>query len=409
MKKVLISTLGRGQREGDRYDYKEGVYLLPDGREVRTKLVSKALMDYIGPDEIYILGTEKSLWNLADELIGSYEKVVIPYGRSREEFWEMFRTINREVDVSGKDIYLDITHGFRAIPLLVSTVANLFSKVKGARVRGIFYGIFEAKDDEGRIPVVDLLPILELNEWIEGFTLFKNYGDGNFLAEFIERKLSEFDPEQRRKAGKLSTLPKLLRKYSQAVGFTALDFIPSSAGQVAKIVNELEDPPVDLSAVDLLRNSFRRTCEEVEKRHPEEWRNQYQLTRWLFHKRRYSQATIALKECIFSYVLENTGFDLRDEVRKRLGHAFSEDKERNVFFTPALNSLFSKIQDLRNKTGHAFMQKEAGEGDIKDAIAKLERYIKETPKVLNEGGIRNREALIDYMKSRLSARKNPQL
>ncbi|HHJ63555.1 MAG TPA: hypothetical protein ENJ61_01470 [Aquifex aeolicus] len=259
------------------------------------------------------------------------------------------------------------------------------------------------------MPVVDLLPILELNEWIEGFTLFKNYGDGNFLAEFIERKLSEFDPEQRRKAGKLSTLPKLLRKYSQAVGFTALDFIPSSASQVAKIMNELEDPPVDLSAVDLLRNSFRKTCEEVEKRHPEEWRNQYQLTRWLFHKRRYSQATIALEECIFSYVLENTGFNVLDEVRRRLGDAFREDREKNVFFTPALNSLFSKIQDLRNKTGHAFMQKEAGEGDIKDAIDKLERYIEETQKVLNEGGIRNREALIDYMKSRLSARKNPQL
>ena len=390
MSKVLISTLGKGQ-------YKESVYLLPDGSEVRTKLVSRALIDYIKPDEIYILGTKESLWNLADELIGNYRKVVIPYGKSREEFWEMFRIINSEVDVSGKDIYLDITHGFRAIPLLVSTVANLFSKVKGATVKGIFYGIFEAKDDEGRTPVVDLLPILELNEWIEGFTLFKNYGDGNFLAEFIERKLSEFDPEQRKRAGKLSALPRLLRKYSQAVGFTALDFIPSSAGQVVKIMNELKDLPADLSAVDLLRNSFRRTYEEVEKKHPEEWKNQYQLARWLFEKRRYSQAAIALEECIFSYVLENTGFNVRDRVRERLGRAFREDREVNIFFTPALNSLFSKIQDLRNKTGHAFMQKEVGEGDIRDAIDKLEKYIEETRRVLSEGGIRNREALIDYM------------
>jgi len=399
--KVLISTLGRGQKDEEKgaYDYREGVYLLPDGREVRTKLVTRALLDYIEPDEIYILGTDESLWSLADELIGSYKKVIIPYGKRREEFWEMFRVINNGVDVSGKDIYLDITHGFRAVPLMVSTMVNLFSKVKGAKVKGLFYGIFEAKDEENRIPVVDLLPILELNEWIEGFTLFKNYGDGDFLAELVERKLSEFDPERRKEAGNLNKLPPLLRKYSRAVGFTAVNFIPSFVGQVAGIINGIEKLPADLSAVDLLKSSINETHREVEKKYSEEWRNHYQLTKWLFNKRRYSQAVIALEECIFSYVLENIGFDSLDDVRKKLGAAFREDERANVFFTPRLNSLFSRIRDLRNRTGHAFMKKDTTEGHIRNAIDDLERYIRETEEVLMQGGIRNREALVNYINS----------
>ncbi len=401
MKKVLISTLGRGQKENGKYDYKEGVYLLPDGREVRTKLVSKALIDYIKPDEVYILGTRESLWDLADELIGSYRKVLIPYGINKEEFWEMFKIIHKEVDVSGKDIYLDITHGFRTIPLLVSTVVNLFSKVKGARVKGLFYGIFEAKDEKGRIPVVDLLPILELNEWIEGFTLFKNYGDGDFLAELIEEKLSGLKPELRREAGDLKKLPKLLRKYSQAVGFTAVNFIPEFTGQVVQLINNIKSVPADFNSMELLKASLNETYEEVKKEDAEEWKNQYKIVKWLFNKRRYSQATIALEECIFTYVLEKLGIDiLNQDIRKKLGGIFNKDKNQHEIFSQELNELFSKIQDLRNKTGHAFMQKNATEGHIKDAIDKLKNYIEETYKGLNDNNtdnIKNKEELKKYI------------
>jgi len=399
--KILLSTLGKGQhdREKGRYDYKESVYLLPDGREVETKLVSKALLDYIEPDEVYVLGTEESLWSLADELIGSYKKVLVPFGKTEEELWEIFRIINEEVDVSGKDIYLDITHGFRAIPLLVSTVVNLFSKVRGARVRGLFYGIFEAKDEKGRTPVVDLLPILELNEWIEGFTLFKNYGDGDSLAKLIEGKLSELDPRQRKRMGNLNKLPKLLKKYSQAVGFTAVNFIPSSVEQVARLINGLENLPKDLLAIDLLKDPINRTYREVERKHTEEWRNQYEIVRWLFNERRYSQAVIALEECILTCIMEKLNLEPLDDARKNLGRAFREDAGRNAFFTPQLNSLFSRIQDLRNRTGHAFMQRDATEGHIRNAVSDLERYINEAYQILSDDSVKDREALINRIRN----------
>ena len=398
--KILISTLGRGQynKEKDAYDYKESTYLLPDGSEVKTKLVSKSLLYYVQPNEIYIVGTRESLWDLADEFIGNYKKILIPYGKTMEEFWDMFMILNKEVDVSDKDIYLDITHGFRAIPLLVSTVANLFSKVKGARVKGLFYGIFESQDEKGRTPIVDLLPILELNEWIEGFTLFKKYGEGDYLAELIDRKLSELDVDERKKAGSLQKLPKLLRKYSEAVGFTALDFMPKFAKQVAESMKDVDKYPPALTAIELLRDAFESAYTELEKDREKEWLNQYKLVKWLFNKRRYSQATIALEECIITYILENLGLHHLDSVRKRVGgKLFKEDGGKEKFFTKELHGLFSKIQELRNYTGHAFMRAGVDEGDIKDAIEKLESYINETHAILNEDCIVDKQALLNYI------------
>ena len=396
--KVLISTLGRGQKDKDRYDYKESTYLLPNGNEVKTKLVSKALLDYVKPNEVYIVGTKESLWSLADELIGNYRKVLIPYGKTREEFWDMFRILNREVDVSGKDIYLDITHGFRAIPLLVSTVANLFSKVKGSNVRGLFYGIFEARDEKGRTPVVDLLPLLELNEWIEGFTLFRNYGEGDFLADLIEKKLSELKVEERKKFGCLNKVSKLLRKYSEAVGFAALDFMPVFAKQVADSMKNVDEYPNALTAIELLKDSFESAYAELEKEHEEEWLNQYKLVKWLFNKRRYSQAIIALQECIITYILENLGLHHLHKVRKKVGgNLFEEDGGKEKFFAKELHGLFSRIRELRNYTGHAFMRAGVEEGDIKDAIEKLEGYINETHAILSKDCIADKQALLDYI------------
>lgn len=182
--RLLITSLGRSP-------YALTTYQLPNGFRHITKLVSDALYRYLNPDKVYVVGTEESLWDLASELLGEYEKVVVPYGKSPEEFWEMFRVLS-ELDVDGKEVYLDITHGFRSIPLFVSTLVNLFTKIKSAQVKGIYYGIWEARHKEGDeeiTPVVDLLPLVQLNEWIEGFTLFAHYADGQRLTELIESQI----------------------------------------------------------------------------------------------------------------------------------------------------------------------------------------------------------------------------
>jgi len=385
MRGVLISTLGRSK-------YEDTVYVLPEGKEFETKLVGKALKEYLKPNEVYVIGTSESLWSLADELLGDYKKVVVPFGKSTEEFWEMFRIIVQEIDVEGKELYIDITHSFRAIPLLVSTVMNLFEKVKGAKIKGVYYGIYELAKTTGRAPIVDLLPIIELNRWIEGFTLFNNYGDGDYLAGLIEERLSSLGVEDKKRLSRLGPVPKLLRKYSQAVGFTALDFIQSSVKQVDQKLSELGDLPTGLEALELLKDSFSEISKRLNANTDTEplWKRHMRAVRWLFEKRRYSQSIISLRECILTYIAEAAGinpYSYRD--RERISEIFREDCKRHQVFSKDMNDLFSKITRLRNDSGHAFMKKAISENTIKSAISDLERYIEKVEKLLLENNFIN--------------------
>lgn len=71
-KKILILTLGKGQRENDEqkavpYPYKEVTYRLrqDDGQEIccRSPFVADALIESVKPDSIVLIGTVKSAWD----------------------------------------------------------------------------------------------------------------------------------------------------------------------------------------------------------------------------------------------------------------------------------------------------------------------------------------------------------
>ncbi len=385
--KVLITILGKGQfnRELKKFDYNTATYQLPDGFLHTTKLVSDALATYINPDKVYVIGTRESLWDLANELLGEYEKVEVPFGKSPEEFWDMFKTLS-QLDVEGKDVYLDITHGFRSIPLFVSTLVNLFTKVKGAQVKGIFYGIWEARHKEGDkeiTPVVDLLPLVQLNEWIEGFTLFTHYGDGQHLKGLMEAHIKEVPSHERKKLGKLNSIPKVLNKYSQAVGFNAPLEIINSFKKLKDIFSQIDSSELlsGMEPIEILKEAFLKEAKRFENIQ-REWEKQLEVAKWLFEKRRYAQSIIVLEESIFTYVMEKAGLDPLDERRKNLGGLFREDRDKHRLFSKELNDLFSRVQELRNKSGHAFMKKDISDKDFTTGIKRLQELLENARSVL---------------------------
>ena len=152
MKKILISVLGKGRQN----DYELTEYKIENFPAKKSKLVSDILQDFIQPDKTYIVGTNESLWHVADEYIKNYEKVIIPFGKNSDEFWQMFKIFSG-LPVENSEIHFDITHGFRSIPLFVSTILNFFKNQKNAKITGVYYGIFEAKEN-GITPVVNMLP-----------------------------------------------------------------------------------------------------------------------------------------------------------------------------------------------------------------------------------------------------------
>lgn len=235
--KILVTTLGKGRR--DENGYREATYRFADGEtSVKTPFFGLALMEYLahqdaGLDKVVVLGTTGSIWDawwqvaedlldtradlfhrlgdmvdnvernedLLIELAGTltekfgktFECKFIPSGTTEAEQMEILQIING-VGEKGDTVYLDVTHGFRHLPML--EMMSVFLMKANFDIGGIFYGAFENTDENGNTPAVSLTGMLHLQEWIEAMAVFRETGNVIPLArigtmqpfrEYLER------------------------------------------------------------------------------------------------------------------------------------------------------------------------------------------------------------------------------
>ncbi|WP_462270688.1 TIGR02221 family CRISPR-associated protein [Desulfobacter sp.] len=120
----------------------------------------------------------------------------IPMGYNEAEIWKLFDLIIGKVN-EGDEIYLDITHGFRSLPMLGLVLVNYLKVTKNISVGGIYYGAFEKLCSVGKIdnipmekrnaPVLNLTSFHILQDWVMGADNFINYG----ISGKIEQAISE--------------------------------------------------------------------------------------------------------------------------------------------------------------------------------------------------------------------------
>ncbi|WP_425505358.1 CRISPR-associated DxTHG motif protein [Thermosulfurimonas marina] len=63
-------------------------------------------------------------------------------GRSEEEIRDNFRKVIENLS-EGEEVFFDITHSFRSLPMLNLVALSYARVLKGIRIRGIYYGAFE--------------------------------------------------------------------------------------------------------------------------------------------------------------------------------------------------------------------------------------------------------------------------
>jgi CRISPR-associated DxTHG motif protein len=384
MNKILISILGKGQsnKELKKSDYQLTKYQIENSEPIESKLVSDILIKEIGFDKVYVVGTDESLWNVANDFIGeeNYQKVTIPYGKNDSEFWKIFEVLT-QLDVDNKDIYFDITHGFRSIPIFVSTLLNFFSKVKNAKVKGVYYGIFEARNND-ITPVVNMLPFLEMNQFIDAFSIFKKYSDGRDIASIINEKFKEIPSHEKRKYGKIRELSKELEFYSKAIGFSAVELYHNSLSKIERKIEDIDEIPNNLKAIEFLISDMKNEL-NIYRELDKEWDRDLKTAELLYDKNRYAQSLTILRETVLTYILEELVLDSRDKDlrEQKLGKLFKEDsnrlqkEEETIYFTKELIPLLESIRELRNKSNHAFLSKNVGTKDINNSVENLEKFL----------------------------------
>ncbi len=146
-------------------------------------------------------GLELSLERLG--LACPVETVDIPDGKDEGEMWEIFNRIFERLE-PGDELYFDLTHAFRYLPMLLMVLGNYAHFLKETNVVYMSYGNYEArkenKEDHAtdEAPIINLFPLAVLQDWTSSAFAFKTMGHVKTLADamkvyslYADRELSK--------------------------------------------------------------------------------------------------------------------------------------------------------------------------------------------------------------------------
>lgn len=231
MSNILITNLGKGRRNAD--GYLKIKYRLDENESRETPFIGQALLELIPAiDKVVVLGTAGSIWDawwqadetllekhaefltmlsgkvqneeedigalseLADILTNHFGKEVqckyIPDGLDEESQLNILQVIDN-IGAKGDDIYLDVTHGFRHLPMI--ELLSAFLKRNDFNIKKIYYGALERSID-GVAPVIDLKGLFNLQEWIEAMSVLRETGNVMPLSRIESMKGFCADLEQ---------------------------------------------------------------------------------------------------------------------------------------------------------------------------------------------------------------------
>lgn len=123
------------------------------------------------------------------------EKVSIDDGFSEDEIWNIFSSVYNKLNEED-EIYFDITHAFRSIPMLTTVLFNYARVMKRIKLVSIKYGAFEKLGPafkvkeiplESRIaPVLELKNIADLQFYTEAANNLEKFGKVESLSIAIK-------------------------------------------------------------------------------------------------------------------------------------------------------------------------------------------------------------------------------
>jgi CRISPR-associated Csx2 family protein len=431
MSKILISPLGVGKldRDSAKREYLEAKYRFNNKKinEYKTPFVSAAIAQHLNIDKMILVGTSKSMWeevyryfaenssyeldedyyyNLVekieesgvnnyylkekdlhkvDDAINSYLKEntnsqieaskskVITYGINDEEIWsnfDLFMGLTEELE-DGDQVYLDITHSFRSIPLFMYLMMDFIQNLKSKQIElsGLYYGMLDIKRemDEDYAPVIDYKPLFEISKWIRGVYDFTNYGNGYLISE-------------------LSNDKELADRINRVSDLFNINYIKELKTQIRKLNEQLQ--ATDLKNLKVLNyivpnlEEFLNRFENIKS----DWKFQLEISKWFHENNKYGNAYISLVESVLTYICEFYDLDFTDFNDRMLAKVLVGSKEIRRKYSDlnklmSLSNKFLKTNTIRRSVAHGSLSETArvSKQDIENYV----KYQNEIESLLN--------------------------
>jgi len=399
-RKVFLSLLGST-------DYKECTYFDSDFTSSKTRFIQIAMCEkyvknWSEVDVAYIFltsgdkGSYKKNWlDNGHTKLGTTEPIMtqglkglitsiklpckvlpvnIENGDNEEDIWKNFRIIFDCLQ-SEDEVYFDVTHGFRSLPILVMVLNNYSKFLKSITVKSITYGNYEARNATNEAPIINLTPLSLLQDWTIAANEFINFGNADRIKKLTDLNITPILKEtkgQNQNAKNLKSLAKNLSDLSEDIktnrgkaiiaGKTATNIVNALAVLEQNIIAPLN--PI----IEKIKNSISNFNQQ------EDAKNMLYAVKWCLEKNLVQEGFTLLQEGILSSLLLSD--DYEDEKKRNFISGYLNQYKTGKFENTRFNlpipevlklekllseipkitewaDIFSQITEIRNDINHA--------------------------------------------------------
>jgi len=300
-RKVFLSFLGTG-------NYQCSEYSINNLKAKPSKFVQVAELELRGInyfDRIIILITKSSKlkhWNdLYNEFIDlGVDKKIIDNIIVTEELeamhqWSWFEEVLKNIELND-ELTFDLTHGFRVMPIVLSTAINFLKKIKNIELKAVYYGAFTDKNKE-TTPIVDLKEFYIINEWTDAVSRLIEDADARKLAEVSQKEENLQLPELNNKE-----LIEAFEDLTNSIRNVDIQRIGKKAENALKIIEKYKENASTTSKLmlDAVWDKFLGISINTEKYDKRYFKLQLKIIELLLDHKLYMQAFTVMREMVVS-------------------------------------------------------------------------------------------------------------
>ncbi|WP_372775249.1 TIGR02221 family CRISPR-associated protein [Mangrovibacterium sp.] len=337
-------------------------------------------------------GLKSELENL--QLSCQIKSIYLENGDTEEQIWTNFQRLYNCLQ-EGDEVYFDITHGFRSLPMLVLALNNYSKFLKNTQVLSITYGNYEARNQNDEAPIVDLTSVSELQTWTVAASMFITSGNTEMISQLLG-------------TGNLNSLNNFVDEIATCRGLSIID------GETAQNAYK------ELDNLNYQNRIFSELIDRVKQKVAcytnNEVLNGFRAVQFCIDHRLFQQGYTLLQEFITTYILLDCGYDdWKDEtLRNAVSGAMNINKRENFRLTriPEYKSENEDDEDFDKRMKDVLKKREI-ESKLADKLFSRPYKKKLSDKVfknlsqgarndINHAGIRNSPKSTSYLKDRLT-------
>lgn len=217
----------------------------------------------------------------------------LPDGNTEKEIWEIFERVFSKIQ-DNDELYFDITHGFRYLPMLILVLCDYSKFLKHVIIKSITYGNYDVSRELGHGLIVDLLPLAQLQDWTFAAGQYLDSGNVDKIYELAKDKYETFANALKEVIGE--------RQTCRGIDIITSEHFANLESSVEKIDLEQSNNPI-IPIIDNIKFSFKGF--DVN----ENIKNGLQAAIWCFDNKLYQQSITILLETIISDVCQKNNYD----------------------------------------------------------------------------------------------------